>query len=281
MTSRIIGYTARSFPRTAISGPVRGCCPQQVPHCNHRAVSDFFMPLHSGNARYLSPEKQKQVLVYDEIERLTGIPRSSIYGIRYSKKAPILSANCFWLWWMAKNAARKAKLLTSEEIRRRRTALSARRRATATPDRLDAMRAVQRASYARRIERERERAKAKMKAMRATASGKIQQALRRKLYGLVRDGALRKTKSALALAGCSLKELRQHIEAKFLPGMAWNNYGRWHIDHIRPCASFELSEPSQQRECFHFSNLQPLWARQNLSKCSRWNGAKWSKAVPV
>jgi hypothetical protein len=50
--------------------------------------------------------------------------------------------------------------------------------------------------------------------------------------------------------------------------MSWATYGfrGWHIDHIRPCAAFNLSDPEQQKVCFHFSNLQPLWAPENLSK---------------
>lgn len=50
--------------------------------------------------------------------------------------------------------------------------------------------------------------------------------------------------------------------------MTWANYGKsgWHIDHIKPCASFDLSDPDQQKACFHYSNLQPLWAFDNLSK---------------
>jgi hypothetical protein len=48
--------------------------------------------------------------------------------------------------------------------------------------------------------------------------------------------------------------------------MSFKNYGKWHIDHIRPCASFDLSKASEQKECFHYTNLQPLWAEDNLSK---------------
>jgi hypothetical protein len=52
--------------------------------------------------------------------------------------------------------------------------------------------------------------------------------------------------------------------------MSWQNYGEWHIDHVRPLASFDLSDPAQQRAAFHFSNTQPLWAKENLAKSDRW-----------
>ena len=70
------------------------------------------------------------------------------------------------------------------------------------------------------------------------------------------------------VVGYALDELKKHLEKQFANNMTWENYGRngWHIDHIRPCASFDLSEPAQQRECFHYSNLQPLWAKDNLAK---------------
>ncbi len=48
--------------------------------------------------------------------------------------------------------------------------------------------------------------------------------------------------------------------------MTWDNYGKWQIDHKIPCASFDLTDPEQQKSCFHFSNLQPLWAKDNNSK---------------
>jgi hypothetical protein len=70
-----------------------------------------------------------------------------------------------------------------------------------------------------------------------------------------------KSESTLKLLGCNVVSLRTHLESKFLPTMSWNNYGTlWHIDHILPCASFDLSDAEQQKKCFHYSNLQPLFA---------------------
>ena len=54
--------------------------------------------------------------------------------------------------------------------------------------------------------------------------------------------------------------------------MNWNNIGKWHIDHIKPCKSFDLTKSDEQKKCFHYTNLQPLWALDNIKK-----GAKISK----
>lgn len=78
-----------------------------------------------------------------------------------------------------------------------------------------------------------------------------------------------KSGSTIELLGCSISYLRNYLEKQFDETMSWDNYGiYWHIDHIKPCASFDLSDPKQQRKCFHYSNLQPLEKLSNLSKGS-------------
>jgi hypothetical protein len=68
------------------------------------------------------------------------------------------------------------------------------------------------------------------------------------------------------MIGCKVEELATHLEYKFKRGMNWDNHGKWHIDHIIPCASFDLTDEKQMMQCFHYTNLQPLWAEDNLSK---------------
>lgn len=92
--------------------------------------------------------------------------------------------------------------------------------------------------------------------------------LSKRLYKCLKsiNGSKPKTMSIL---GCSISELKIYIESKFQEGMTWDNYGMWHIDHIKPCALFDLTKEEQVNECFHFSNLQPLWATDNCSKGAR------------
>lgn len=80
-----------------------------------------------------------------------------------------------------------------------------------------------------------------------------------------------KYNTTLNLVGCSIKKLRKHLESQFKDGMSWDNYGYygWHVDHIKPLASFDLSKRSEQIEAFRYTNLQPLWWYDNLSKGKR------------
>ncbi len=101
----------------------------------------------------------------------------------------------------------------------------------------------------------------------------IQITLRQRLQGRI-NCALKPLKSrntarVTDLIGCTITDLRAHLEVLFLPGMTWENRRLWHIDHIRPCKSFDLIDIAQRHACFHWSNLQPLWAHDNLTKSAR------------
>lgn len=89
--------------------------------------------------------------------------------------------------------------------------------------------------------------------------------VRKALHGLT------KASPTVKLLGCSIVDLKQHLESQFKPDMSWSNYGYrgWHIDHIIPCSHFDLSKRENQFKCFHYTNLQPLWWTDNLSKHNR------------
>ena len=79
---------------------------------------------------------------------------------------------------------------------------------------------------------------------------------------------------AIELMGCTAECARNHLESQFTDGMSWDNYGSfgWHIDHRRPVSSFDLSKKEDLKECFHYTNLQPLWAEDNYKKGSKYDG---------
>jgi hypothetical protein len=113
----------------------------------------------------------------------------------------------------------------------------------------------------------RERLNARSRERRASdPSFKIRCNLRARLSMLVRKSATSKTSRTFDLLGCSLPSFMIYLESKFEIGMAWGNYGKWHIDHIMPCAIFDLTKVDHQKRCFHFSNMQPLWAVDNRRK---------------
>jgi hypothetical protein len=92
-----------------------------------------------------------------------------------------------------------------------------------------------------------------------------------------------KSAHTMELIGCSIKELWLHLESQFTYGMTRENHGQfgWHVDHIIPCASFDLTDPEQQRKCFHYTNLQPLWAEDNLSKSDNVDWVKPNHQLPL
>lgn len=101
---------------------------------------------------------------------------------------------------------------------------------------------------------------------------KIRNNLRRRMAHALKGES--KSAHTMELIGCSIEFLKEYIANKFTEGMSWDNYGEWHLDHIRPCSSFDLSDPIQQKECFCYKNLQPLWAIDNLKKAYKYENSK-------
>jgi len=98
-------------------------------------------------------------------------------------------------------------------------------------------------------------------------TAKIANNLRIRLNKALKDQLAGKQVSATN-CGCSMDFLIKYLEQRFELGMTWDNYGLygWHIDHIQPCASFDLTKKSEQKKCCHYTNLQPMWAKKNIRK---------------
>lgn len=96
---------------------------------------------------------------------------------------------------------------------------------------------------------------------------------RTRIYHALKDQYSIKSNKTLKLIGCTKQYLKNYIEKQFTDGMTWEKFlsGEIHIDHIKPCASFDLTKPEEQARCFHFSNLQPLWAIDNLQKGAKYH----------
>ncbi len=105
------------------------------------------------------------------------------------------------------------------------------------------------------------------KLLKENVQRKLSQRLRSRIRNIL-HGVCKKSKPTMDLIGCSANFLIKYLEIQFQPGMTWKNYGQfgWHIDHIIPCSAFDLTDFKQQEKCFHYTNLQPLWAIDNLSK---------------
>lgn len=119
-----------------------------------------------------------------------------------------------------------------------------------------------------------------------TPEGYLLERLRGRIRSSLKTYSEKKEKHTIEYLGCDLKTFREYFEKMFQDGMSWENQGTWHIDHRRPCASFDLSKEEERVMCFHYTNLQPLWGEENISKNDSydektfeyvWNGVEWIK----
>lgn len=109
-----------------------------------------------------------------------------------------------------------------------------------------------------------------MERLKCDINFKIRKLMRRIVISAIKRVSKNNCKysSTITQIGCDDIFFKSYIESKFQKGMTWDNYGLygWHIDHIIPCSKFDLTDPEQQKLCNHYSNLQPLWAKDNLKK---------------
>ena len=100
---------------------------------------------------------------------------------------------------------------------------------------------------------------------------RMQQNLRRRVHWAITHQETTKDETTMNLVGCNLDKLIDFLESNFHEEMSWENYGEWHVDHIRPCSSFDLGEDGQQKVCFNWRNLFPLWGKNNQIKGDRYD----------
>jgi hypothetical protein len=96
--------------------------------------------------------------------------------------------------------------------------------------------------------------------------------VRDSIYSAIKRTGAHKSSRTHDYLGCTIAEACAHIESKFKVGMSWENWSMegWHLDHVRPIASFDKANPNWTFEANHYTNLQPLWAIENLTKSDKW-----------
>lgn len=97
-----------------------------------------------------------------------------------------------------------------------------------------------------------------------TLQAKIRGNLRARFCSAVRKK--HKGGSAVRDLGCTIEKFTAHIAYLFKPGMSWDNWGEWHLDHIKPLATFDLTVREEVQEACHYTNIRPLWARENFTR---------------
>jgi hypothetical protein len=111
---------------------------------------------------------------------------------------------------------------------------------------------------------------------------KIRKSLRKRLGKLLKHSleTPKYHKGKNQLIGCSSLELKDHLEKQWQPGMTWKNWGKqWHVDHIKPCSLFDVGDPNDLLKINHFTNLQPLWAIDNIRKGNKYVEKKTIETV--
>lgn len=171
-------------------------------------------------------------------------------------------------WYHANKERALATTAAWSQLNPERKREHARRYEAKNPERNKQQRGDRKAIWARYVEKNLEKLRASRRAhqarRRSDPVNRIFDTFSRR-FRHVMAGTARSSVKAL---GYTSEELRSHIEAQFEPGMSWENYGEWHVDHKRPVSSFKL--PEQMLECWALSNLRPLWAPENLKKHARW-----------
>ena len=125
--------------------------------------------------------------------------------------------------------------------------------------------------YSLTVEQRRTEQRSSWASMSKDPAVKLRYLLRRRMSTALHQAMLVKTESSANIVnyiGCSIAELRDYLESQFKPGMTWGNHGvhGWHIDHIFPLCRFDLTNEKDMKKAWHYTNLQPLWAKENLRK---------------
>lgn len=127
----------------------------------------------------------------------------------------------------------------------------------------------QRASEKKYRDNNPEKMKEKYKKQPNNINRRVRDSLNHRISGSLNANKNRKTNKTIQYIDCEISFLKDWIQYQFQENMSWENYGEWHLDHVKPCASFDLQNEIDIKECFNWKNYQPLWAKDNLIKSNK------------
>lgn len=116
-----------------------------------------------------------------------------------------------------------------------------------------------------------EKIKEKFKKYSSSINYRIRQSIHSRLVELLFKDKISKKNKTFTYIGCDINYFKKWLECQFVDGMTWNNYGEWHLDHVKPCSSYNLTNETEIKECFNWKNYQPLWKKDNMSKSNKIN----------
>lgn len=190
---------------------------------------------------------------------------------QYAKDHPEETSASKKKYWLANQDKIKKANRAYQEANKEKIAARCKRYKKENKDKIAASSKIYRASH-------RKQARDYQRKRRKEPNVRLMGALRSDVYYALRKQSASKKRQTFQLVGCTGAELMEYLLAHESNdgSFAADNYGKaWHVDHIRPCASFDLTDHEQQKECFHYTNLQPLDPIENTVKGSLWKGEKY------
>lgn len=124
----------------------------------------------------------------------------------------------------------------------------------------------QKASEKKYVENNKDKMREKWRKEGQKINRRIRDTLNHRISGMLKSQNYYKKNKTLEYIDCSLEFLKKWFEFQFELNMTWDNYGEWHIDHVTPCAYFNLEDERKQKECFNWKNLRPCWKLENITK---------------
>jgi len=113
--------------------------------------------------------------------------------------------------------------------------------------------------------------KEKYKKQSLNINRRVRNSLNHRISGSLKSNNNKKTNKTIQYIGCEISFLKDWIQYQFQENMSWDNYGKWHLDHVKPCASYNLNNNNDVLQCFNWKNYQPLWSKDNLIKSNKIN----------